>query len=418
MRVKLVYGCPCSGKTTYIRNHKPRDAPVYDVDSVTMSLLDTTNHAANPGSAKWIAVGMRQSAIENAEKEGVEELWLSCSWITDEIESLVASYDTEMIPIEATKEECLNHLENDETRLDKDAWREVIEVWFRKHETSSNHKKIQRKDDSHMKDSRRFWNWKEPEETDTSQERVLELYGTIAEQPWLDDDVTPKMFHDELFAGSGPVTIWLSSPGGDCVAASQIYSMLMDYPQDVTVKIDGIAASAASVIAMAGTRVLMAPTGMLLIHNPMTMAYGNQADMEKAIDMLDEVKESIINAYEIKTGLSRAKISHLMDEETWMNANKAIELGFADDILTDEKKQPANVAYSFSGRKAETALLNKLTEKCGKAEKGETVSDKKFVENLIRQAVEDIQLQAASPKENTPIGTPITELEKRLNLLK
>ena len=95
------------------------------------------------------------------------------------------------------------------------------------------------------------------------------------------------MFHDELFAGSGPVTVWLNSPGGDCIAASQIYTMLMDYQGDVTVKIDGIAASAASVIAMAGTTVLMAPTALMMIHNPMTMAYGNHEDMEKAIEMLD-----------------------------------------------------------------------------------------------------------------------------------
>ncbi len=172
------------------------------------------------------------------------------------------------------------------------------------------------------------------------------------------------MFRDELFAGSGPVTVWINSPGGDCVAASQIYSMLMDYKGDVTVKIDGIAASAASVIAMAGTTVLMAPTALMMIHNPMTMAFGDYEDMQKAIEMLDEVKESIINAYEIKTDLSRARLSHLMDSETWMNANKAIELGFADDLLKDEKKAVADVvAYAFSGRALQNALLNKLTAK-------------------------------------------------------
>ena len=222
----------------------------------------------------------------------------------------------------------------------------------------------------------------------TESERVLELYGTIAEESWLDDDVTPQMFRDELFAGSGPVTVWLNSPGGDCVAASQIYSMLMDYKGDVTIKIDGIAASAASVIAMAGTKVLMAPTALMMIHNPITMAYGNHDDMQKAIEMLDEVKESIINAYEIKTGLSRAKLSHLMDTETWMNANKAIELGFADDILEDEKKNISDIpAYAFSGRAAEISLMNKLTLHC-KSEK------------------------------KKPVGTPISNLEKRLNLLK
>ena len=163
------------------------------------------------------------------------------------------------------------------------------------------------------------------------------MYGTIAEESWFDDDITPAMFKEELFAGSGPITIWINSPGGDCIAASQIYTMLMDYKNDVTVKIDGIAASAASVVAMAGTKVLMAPTAMMMIHNPATMAFGDHADMEKAIDMLSEVKESIINAYEIKTSLPRKQLAKMMDDTTWMNAKKAMELGFADDILTDNK---------------------------------------------------------------------------------
>ena len=216
-----------------------------------------------------------------------------------------------------------------------------------------------------MKETKKFWNWINPvNEENGTEERVLELYGTIAEESWFDDDLTPKMFHDELFAGSGPVTIWINSPGGDCIAASQIYSMLMDYKGSVTVKIDGVAASAASVIAMAGTKVLMAPTALLMIHNPATMAFGDHNEMQKAIEMLDEVKESIINAYEIKTSLSRAKIDHLMESETWMNANKAIELGFADGILEDEKKTVTAVpAYAFSGKEVAQNLLCKIAEK-------------------------------------------------------
>ena len=213
------------------------------------------------------------------------------------------------------------------------------------------------------------------------------------------------MFHDELFAGKGPVTVWLNSPGGDCIAASQIYTMLMDYQDDVTIKIDGIAASAASVIAMAGTRVLMAPTALMMIHNPMTMAYGNQADMEKAIEMLDEVKESIMNAYEIKTSLSRAKLSHLMDSETWMNANKAIELGFADDILKDTKKDAADIpAYAFSGKETETRLMNKLTAHYKPKEKGMTPAQAAAI-----PAVKEIPADA---------GKTYDELMTRLNLIK
>lgn len=189
----------------------------------------------------------------------------------------------------------------------------------------------------------------------------MELYGTIAEESWFDDDITPQMFRDELFSGSDPVTIWINSPGGDCIAASQIYTMLMDYKGDVTIKIDGIAASAASVIAMAGTKVLMAPTAMMMLHNPATIAFGDHVDMEKAIEMLSEVKESIINAYEIKTSLPRRQLSKMMDETTWMNAKKAVELGFADDILSDEKLSSAAEAYEFSQSAVENALINKLS---------------------------------------------------------
>ena len=149
-------------------------------------------------------------------------------------------------------------------------------------------------------------------------------------------------------SGSGDITVWINSPGGDCVAAAQIYNMLMDYKGNVTVKIDGIAASAASVIAMAGTKVLMSPVSMLMIHNPMTAAFGDCGEMQKAIEMLGSVKDSIINAYEIKTGLSRARLSHLMDAETWMDANKAVELGFADEIMTRSEQTEDIVAPTVS----------------------------------------------------------------------
>lgn len=179
--------------------------------------------------------------------------------------------------------------------------------------------------------------------------------------------MTPQLFRDELNAGSGDITVWINSPGGDCIAAAQIYNMLMEYKGNVTVKIDGIAASAASVIAMAGTKVCVSPVSMLMIHNPSAGIYGNTAEMQKAIEMLDEVKESIVNAYEIKTGMSRAKISHLMDAETWMDANSAVEMGFADEILqrsvTDEIEIP-QVSMVYSQVAVTNSLMNKIAKKC------------------------------------------------------
>jgi len=199
------------------------------------------------------------------------------------------------------------------------------------------------------------------------EERTLFLNGTIAEDSWYDDDVTPQLFKEELMSGSGDITVWINSPGGDCVAAAQIYNMLMDYKGNVTVKIDGIAASAASVIAMAGTKVLMSPVSMLMIHNPATIAFGDSAEMEKAIAMLESVKDSIINAYEIKTSLSRAKLSHLMDSETWMDANKAVELGFADGILSRaqaEDMEPPTVSMLYSKAAVVNSLMDKIAAKC------------------------------------------------------
>ena len=216
---------------------------------------------------------------------------------------------------------------------------------------------------------KKFWKWKNQAATETSpMERTLFLNGTIAEESWFDDDVTPQLFKDELMAGSGDITVWINSPGGDCVAAAQIYNMLMDYKGNVTVKIDGIAASAASVIAMAGTKVLMSPVSMLMIHNPMTIAYGDSTQMQKAIEMLGSVKDSIINAYEIKTGLSRAKLSHLMDAETWMDATKAVELGFADDILkrpgeAEDVEVPV-VSMLYSKANVINSLKDKIARKC------------------------------------------------------
>lgn len=210
----------------------------------------------------------------------------------------------------------------------------------------------------------RFWNWTSPS---NDSERTLHLEGVIAPETWLDDETTPALFKEELFAEDGPITVVINSYGGDCVAAAQIYNMLAEYPHPVTVKIDGIAASAASVIAMAGNMVLMSPVACMMIHNPATVAMGDHTDMEKAIRMLEAVKDSIVNAYALKTGLGWEQISRMMDAETWMDASKAVELGFADGII-----QPTSMGATaaqkpgllFSRQAADLVLVNKLEQLC------------------------------------------------------
>ena len=185
------------------------------------------------------------------------------------------------------------------------------------------------------------------------------------------------------------------------MAAAQIYNMLMDYKGDVTVKIDGIAASAASVIAMAGTKVLMSPVSMIMIHNPATIAFGDMGEMQKAINMLSEVKESIMNAYEIKTGMSRAKLSHMMDAETWMDAHKAVELGFADAILnrtmdSEEADEPAG-SMMFSEVAVTNSLMDKIAAKC-RIDKSDT--------------------SAEEAETDTGNGRSADEIRDRLNFIK
>ena len=217
----------------------------------------------------------------------------------------------------------------------------------------------------------KFWNWIR----DDTGGRVLRLEGPIDSESFWGDEITPQMFRDELEAEEGDLTVWINSPGGNVFAAAEIYTMLQEYKGAVTVKIASIAASAASVIAMAGKRVLMSPTALLMIHDPSTIAMGNAKDMEKAIETLNEVKESIINAYAAKSGMRRSKIAELMSNETWMNAKKAVELGFADEVLFAESEQEPESskeqteekgvtttaeAKMYSSRMMAQAILNRL----------------------------------------------------------
>jgi len=202
----------------------------------------------------------------------------------------------------------------------------------------------------------KFWNFAANDD-----ERILRLDGAISEVSWFGDELTPAAFKRELYSGTGDVTVWINSPGGDVFAASQIYNALREYPGKVTVKIDGIAASAASIVAMAGAEVLMSPVSYMIIHNPATIAIGDSAEMLKAKSTLDEIKEGIINAYEQKARIPRAEISRLMDEESCFNAKKAVELGFADGILySDNQPEDNSQAVLFSRMAVTNSLLNKI----------------------------------------------------------
>lgn len=240
---------------------------------------------------------------------------------------------------------------------------------------------------------KKFWEWRDISVKNESggevSERELRIDGAIADESWFDDDVTPELFRAELNAGSGDMVLWINSPGGDCFAAAQIYTMLCEYNGRVTVKIDGLAASAASVIAMAGDVVLMSPVANMMIHNPATIAWGDQREMRHQADVLDEIKESIINAYERKTGLSRTRLAKLMDEETWLSAYKAVQLGFADEVIGDADNAVKNEMI-FSQRITDRAIVARVHGGTKPAENGrntrtrsEALSRLELIEKMI-----------------------------------
>jgi len=253
---------------------------------------------------------------------------------------------------------------------------------------------------------RKFWNWIRDESAQGADApRTLFLSGEISDETWWGDEVTPQMFREELESGSGDVDVWINSPGGDVFAAAQIYNMLRDYKGNVTVKVDGLAASAASVIAMAGDTVTISPVGMLMIHDPSMIAIGNTRAMEQAIAVLNEVKESIINAYAAKTNLSHKKISELMANETWMNAKKAKELGFVDEILfEDSAKTNAPEPVEDTEPVAVKDEKPRVTYP-----ESDVLFSRKAVEDSFIAKVNDV-----IPKEK---GIRITDLDKRLSLL-
>ena len=268
---------------------------------------------------------------------------------------------------------------------------------------------------------RKFWNWVK-NEGELSVERTLFLNGEISDETWYGDEVTPQLFKDELNADSGDITVWINSPGGDVFAAAQIYNMLRDYKGHVTVKIDGLAASAASVIAVAGDTVLVSPVAMMMIHNPATVAMGNTKDMEAAIAMLNEVKESILNAYVDKTGLSRNKLSKMMDDETWFNAKKAVELGFADKVLFDkeEEKKPDKEPKQEEPEEGEEGDEGESTKEGGE-EEDEKKKKFPFQQNAYAYSAKKVTDSFLSKVTNTAPyepQIPIDQLRKRLDLLK
>ena len=264
---------------------------------------------------------------------------------------------------------------------------------------------------------KKFWNWMKNEDTGATE---LYFEGPISAETWLGDEITPGLFKSELEQHPGDLTVWICSPGGDVFAASQIYTMLRNHKGKITVKIDALAASAASVVAMSGDETFISPTGMLMVHDPACFASGNKADMEKAIKILEEVKESIINAYEQKCHLSRSKIAKMMSEETWLNAKQALQLGFVDGILFAKEKMPQAEPEEEEEESTEEESSEEAPDEEDDDEDDPDKKEKKPPKDMVSFSYTPARTAASFMQKvsATQTGTPIAQLDKRLELLK
>jgi ATP-dependent Clp protease protease subunit len=191
-----------------------------------------------------------------------------------------------------------------------------------------------------------FWAWRDAAEV----EPELELYGWISEYSWFEDEITPKMFKDDLnrYGKGGPVTVRIHSGGGDVFAASVMRAILLDYPGPVKVKIDGLCASAATIVAMAGKRIMMQESAYMMIHDPSTVVMGNIETLKAVLDELKVCKAGIVDAYASRTGLERGKLERMMTDETWMTAREAREMGFVDEVISGPVSQTASAVITNS----------------------------------------------------------------------
>jgi ATP-dependent Clp protease protease subunit len=211
----------------------------------------------------------------------------------------------------------------------------------------------------------RFWAWSPRNETE-GQDAELKFYGYISEYSWYEDDITPRKFAEDLakYGAGKPITVRIHSGGGDIFAASAIRSMLTEYEGHITARIEGLCASATVGVAMAADEIKMQDTAYMMIHNPIYSFFWaalNANDMRKFADELDVFKSGILSAYVTRTGMGSDELSDLMDAETWMDAEKAAELGFVDSVITGGKPAEPNQSVTNTLKTAVNtppALLN------------------------------------------------------------
>lgn len=265
---------------------------------------------------------------------------------------------------------------------------------------------------------KRFWTIKAAK--DDPKVGELLIYGTISDSTWWGDEVTPKQFKKDLDAlgDVDTINVFINSGGGDAWAGQAIYSMLKRHKATINTYVDGIAASAASVIACAGDTVTMPRNSMMMIHNPWTLAYGYADELRAVADMLDKVRDTLVNVYEDKSGRSREDIIAIMDAETWLTAEEALAEGFCD-VVDEAKEIAASVrgnTLTINGRKVDLAVFKSFP--ADKVAVEVTEPDEDNPEPVAEVEQEPTEAPAADEPEVADAAPAQDEKQARLKLLR
>ena len=262
--------------------------------------------------------------------------------------------------------------------------------------------------------------------------REIQLNGYIDDEVWFGDEITPDALHDLLYAEgrdhTDEVHIRLNSYGGSCNAAVRMHDDLVSYPGKVTITVSGTAASAATVLCMAADRLEMTPGSLWMIHDPSIIVMGNERDLKDAIRLLEACKDSILNVYERRIKITREQAAALMTRTTWIDAQKALEDGFIDGILSVRQAGPTDCVVSQADAEKKVAAwlerhkvsASAITERAhtGSAVLKEADPTHRVPDETPEPA-ERYENESHEPINTQPeeTGTPVSQLKKRLALI-
>lgn len=346
MKTHIIWGPPASGKTTYVSDNKGENDVIFDFDNIMRVISGLKPHEKNDDLIEYV-LDIRELMINRLKNETrFDNVWIIVTWLDDDFKSKFEDFESvDYILMETSKEECKKRVkENEDRQATKDEQIQVIEEWFEKYEKLQEEKQNNAQGRMiKLPEAKKFWKFQSKSEKSGE----LLLYGEISGVSWFGDEVTPKEFKKDLDAlgDIDILNIYVNSPGGDVFAAQTMVSMLERHKAEKNVYVDGLMASAATFFIGVG-KVYMPSNTMMMIHSPSTIVWGTANDMRKMADVLDKVRGSMLSIYSGKTGMTDEEIIAMLDAETWMTAEEAVEYGFADK-LEKEKKVAASISNTM-----------------------------------------------------------------------